>query len=244
MGFGFSSVGAVLVDVGLHEVGHVLGFGTVWNDLGFFQNPPGGDEHFNGPLAIAAFDDAGGGDYTGAKVPISGSHWRGSVLEAELMGGMQLWRPSGAALSAITVQSFADLGYGVDVTQADPYTLPLPGAAGKASAKIAAAKPSIPGPVLDLTRASLSPSRNVDLYGQGSVWDVPFSILRDDRRTGPLNSLARVWTGYTGFDDNQVKSFPGLPDVPESTLTCGAGMMNEPIYVVDPRGHIVRTVSP
>ena len=56
----------------------------------------------------------------------------------------------GPALSAITVQSFADLGYGVDVTQADPYTLPLPGAAsGKASAKIAAAN------ALDSRRGSL-----------------------------------------------------------------------------------------
>ena len=54
--------------------------------------------------------------------------------------------PGGPYLSAITVQSFADLGYGVDVTQADPYT--LPGAASaKASAKIAAmpAARAIPG---------------------------------------------------------------------------------------------------
>ena len=69
--------------------------------------------------AIAAFNDAGGRNYTGAKVPVDGSHWRYSVLEGDLMvpGG-------GRALSAITVQSLADLGYGVDVTQADPYTLP------------------------------------------------------------------------------------------------------------------------
>ena len=31
---------------------------------------------------------------------------------------------SGAALSAITVQSLADRGYRVDVTQAEVYTLP------------------------------------------------------------------------------------------------------------------------
>ena len=41
--------------------------------------------------------------------------------------------PSGTgALSAITVQSLADIGYGVDVTQADKYT--LPGAAATVSA--------------------------------------------------------------------------------------------------------------
>ena len=43
----------------LHEIGHLLGFGAIWDELGFFQNPPDGDSHFSGPLAIAAFDDAG-----------------------------------------------------------------------------------------------------------------------------------------------------------------------------------------
>ena len=128
----------------LHEIGHVLGFGTLWDDLGFLQNPsennPNADTHFNGPLAIAAFNDAGGWDYAGAKVPVyreeprgADSHWRDSVLEGELMRS-----GSGNALSAITIQSLADLGYSVDVTQADGYTLTLPNAAAKASAKITA----------------------------------------------------------------------------------------------------------
>ncbi len=224
---------------GLHETGHVLGFsGYVWNEFGYLQDPPNGDRHFNGPLAIAAFDDAGGRDYTGAKVPLekSYSHWRVPLLEGELMGP-----GGGGALSAITVQSLADLGYGVDVAQADAYTLPT-STAGKMAAKIASYQPSVSGSVLDLTRHTITPSRDADLYGQGSVWDGPSAILEDDRRTGRLNSLARVWTGYTGFNDNQVKSFPGLPLVPESTLTCGAGQMNEPIYVVDAQGRIVRTI--
>ena len=129
---------ANLLITGLHEIGHVLGAGKLWRDLGFLQDLDG-DTHFNGPLAIAAFNDAGGRDYTGKKVPVRGTaHWRRPVLSGELMvsGG-------GAALSAITVQSMADLGYGVDVTQADPYTLPGT-SAGKASAKIAVATPAIP----------------------------------------------------------------------------------------------------
>ena len=113
---------ANLLVTGLHEIGHVLGFASeVWNELGLYQNPPDGDAHFVGPLAIAAFDAAGGSDYEGAKVPLrqGESHWRLSVLEGELMS------PSGGGtLSAITVQSLADLGYGVDVAQADAYTLP------------------------------------------------------------------------------------------------------------------------
>ena len=117
---------------GVHEIGHVLGIGTLWDN---FIRKPSGDTHFNGPQAIAAFDDAGGRGYAGAKVPVEksdGSHWRASVLGGEVMraGG---FRP---ALSAITLQTLADLGWVVDVTQANPYT--LPDAAAKASAKITA----------------------------------------------------------------------------------------------------------
>ena len=134
----FNSKPSYLQITGLHEVGHVVGFGRrIWGNLGFFQDTDG-DQHFNGPLAIAAFDDAGGRDYTGKKVPVEGSHWRYSVLRGELMGPR-----GGPALSAITVQSLADLGYGVDVTQADPYTLPG-AAAAQASAKQAVAMPAIP----------------------------------------------------------------------------------------------------
>ena len=132
---------ANLLITGLHEIGHVLGFGTIWDELGFLQDLDG-DTHFNGPLAIAAFDEAGGSDYTGAKVPVQkmvGGHWRYSAFPDELM------RPGGgSALSAITVQSMADLGYGVDVTQADPYT--LPGAtSAQARANTTAAIAAIPG---------------------------------------------------------------------------------------------------
>ena len=122
-------------DAELHEIGHVLGIGTLWHD--FIQNPPG-DPHFNGPLAIAAFDEAGGRDYAGAKVPVervrggAGVHWRSTMVN-EAMAGVS------GLISAITVQALADLGWVVDVTQANPYT--LPSAAAKASAKIAAPAP-------------------------------------------------------------------------------------------------------
>ena len=116
---------ADLLITGLHEIGHVLGVGSLWEELGYYQTPPDGDQHFNGPLAVAAFDAAGGWDYAGAKVPVEGGHWRGSVFGDELM------TPTGTgAISAITVQSLADLGYVVDVTQADPYVLSATGSSG------------------------------------------------------------------------------------------------------------------
>ena len=113
----------------LHEIGHVLGIGTAGFKEGGFLQDPNGDPHFNGPLAIAAFNAAGGRNYTGKKVPLEEDwgHWRQSVLAGELMD------PSGGTLSAITIQALADLGYSVDVSQADPYTLP------SAAAKVVAA---------------------------------------------------------------------------------------------------------
>ena len=124
-----------LEDVVLHEMGHVLGIGTIWSRLGLLRDPASEteapDTHFTGPLAIEAFDEAGGTGYRGAKVPVENmggpgsrnAHWRETVLRTELMtpsvrvGGSSL-------LSAITIQSLADLGYEVDPTVADPYRLP------------------------------------------------------------------------------------------------------------------------
>ena len=129
-----------------HEMGHVLGIGTLWGQ-GFFDflvNPSdtafggslGADTHFNGPLAIAAFNGAGGSAYPQAKVPVendtdtygSGSldgHWRESVMATELMtpslnGGVA--NPT----SIITIQSLADMGYQINTGVADPYTVTNP----------------------------------------------------------------------------------------------------------------------
>ena len=66
-----------MLPVVLHEMGHILGIGSTWTQAGFLKNrslpsSSGADTHFTGPLAIAAFDAAGGTDYTGgAKVPVA-----------------------------------------------------------------------------------------------------------------------------------------------------------------------------
>lgn len=128
-----------MLSVVLHEMGHVLGIGTIWSLKGLLQNPsqpdsPGVDTHFSGARAIAAFDAAGGGSYTdGQKVPVENvagpgsadGHWRESVLDTELMtpflDGLVL-----NPLSAITIESLADLGYAVDVNQAEAFSMVFP----------------------------------------------------------------------------------------------------------------------
>ncbi len=150
-----------LEEVVLHEMAHTLGFSRhYWNRLDLLANPtivwlfhtPGEDTHFTGPLAAAAFDEAGGTNYTdGDKVPVENcrgtgsgdSHWRefywseelrddGCVGGETLLGG-ELMSPLynrgvPARLSEITIQSLADMGYTVDLDQAESYSLPEPGA--------------------------------------------------------------------------------------------------------------------
>jgi hypothetical protein len=126
-----------LTSVILHEMGHVLGFGTLWDDpFGLLQDPsqpdpmpPLKDTHFTGAQAIAAFNAAGGTSYVGAKVPVMNvggagtvnSHWRDDVFDPELMTGFL--GVGFSPLSAISVRSLQDLGYTVNVAEADPFTL-------------------------------------------------------------------------------------------------------------------------
>lgn len=130
----------VMTDVVLHEMGHVLGYGTLWSNALVIQNAiPSGQPTgtpsvtlptFSGALAVAAYHAIGG---PAGNVPVEGcgglgtvnGHWRESVFGNELMTGYVngslglVHNP----LSAVTIKSLADIGYTVDVTQADAYVL-------------------------------------------------------------------------------------------------------------------------
>ncbi|MFZ9899023.1 MAG: DVUA0089 family protein, partial [Gemmatimonadaceae bacterium] len=132
----------------LHEMGHVLGIGTLWNSKGFLQLASTTsnklDTHFNGAEAIAGFNAVGGTNYTGAgqqvpggaKVPVENctnntpstcgggtinSHWREGVLKSELMTGYLGSSVTGNPLSVLTIGSLKDIGYVVDLNQADSF---------------------------------------------------------------------------------------------------------------------------
>jgi hypothetical protein len=129
---GNNQLGSVI----LHEMGHVLGIGTLWTNKSLLQNPssPGNpvDTFYSGVNGIVGFDAIGGNTYTGgAKVPVENTggpgtmngHWRESILRNELMTGYI--NAGQNPLSALTVRSLTDLGYGVDPSRADPFSLAL-----------------------------------------------------------------------------------------------------------------------
>ncbi|HEU4559394.1 MAG TPA: leishmanolysin-related zinc metalloendopeptidase [Longimicrobium sp.] len=121
----------------LHEMGHVLGIGTLWNAFGLLKDPSptsgaGLDTWYSGTGGITGFDNIGGTTYTGGnKVPVENSggggtvnsHWRESVLKNELMTGFI----NGGAnpLSQLTARSLGDLGYLVNISAADAFNLTL-----------------------------------------------------------------------------------------------------------------------
>jgi hypothetical protein len=131
----------------LHEMGHVLGFGTLW-DLPIFnclQSPSsvGGtvvDTYFSCGKGRAMFDSIGGISYTGGhKVPVENcgpaspagcglgtinSHWREPVFTTELMTGY-LDNGVPTPLSRLTAAAMEDLGYVVNYAGADSYTHPF-----------------------------------------------------------------------------------------------------------------------
>jgi len=121
----------------LHEMGHVLGIGSLWDDLNLLKSPspnagPPNDTYFAGANGIIGFNAIGGSTYTGGqKVPVentggagtANSHWRENVLKNELMTGYL--NAGNNPMSAVTVQSLADLGYTVNGAAADPFFLTL-----------------------------------------------------------------------------------------------------------------------
>ena len=133
----------------VHEMAHVLGYGSSgeWDHLlrnsavEYLQNNPGQstlpDTHFAGQAARNAFNEIGGNSYSGGeKVPVENNtarygaggldgHWRESVFGDELMTPtISVNAQTAQPLSKVTIASLADLGYRVDLTQADSFSLP------------------------------------------------------------------------------------------------------------------------
>jgi hypothetical protein len=123
---------AGLVDVVQHEMGHVLGIGTMWNFGGrsLLVGAGTNDPYFAGEFGRAGFASINSVVFSGTPVPVENSgasgtrdsHWRETTLGRELMTGFY---NAGVVnpLSKLTVGSLQDLGYEVNMAAADPYTI-------------------------------------------------------------------------------------------------------------------------
>jgi hypothetical protein len=175
---------AALNRVIIHEMAHVLGFGTLWTRNELLENPScpdtngdgigdcsasdpvGPDSRFVGVEAGRAYRALGGG--LDAHVPVENGdgraagpgsrdgHWRESVFATELMTGF-IQSNATNPLSVLTVAALIDMGYEVDFAGVDDYV--IPGA-----------------PPFPAIAAESGPSLGLDLSG--------------DVRTGPIFGVA------------------------------------------------------
>lgn len=115
-----------LMRVILHEMGHVLGIGSLWATFGLNSTL----NQYSGSNALAAYQSMPGGDPGATYVPLEDDggggtanvHWEEDVFGDELMTG---YSESGLPmpLSILTVRSLQDLGYTVNTSAAEAYTV-------------------------------------------------------------------------------------------------------------------------
>jgi hypothetical protein len=118
-----------LQQVIMHEMMHVVGFGTFWDttSTNLLINY-GANVSYIGAGGIAGCKAIGGNDVCATSVPVEGSqgsegtvnsHWRESTFGNELMTG---FLNSGTnPLSVMSIRSLEDLGYTVNSAVADAY---------------------------------------------------------------------------------------------------------------------------
>lgn len=183
----------------LHEMNHVLGFGTVWTDKGLLTNPAFDDSNvatgstnprFMGAVAIANCLAVGGTvnlctAATGIAVEACGGggtadgHWRemfptgctgsngapsgGTVaFDTELMTGYAESTPN-MPWSVMSIGSFQDLGYTVNLLAADSYSVPSLLALARMSLQDAASSADGPREIVHRPKFEISADGRITL---------------------------------------------------------------------------------
>ena len=125
--------GGTFQDVILHEMGHVLGIGTLWGRKGLLtfsgsDCQASNDPAFTGTNAKDEYATLGGS----GNVPVENDggrgtkcgHWDEQTFDNELMTGFLGGSTSGNPLSRMTAASLQDLGYQINRNAADSYSIP------------------------------------------------------------------------------------------------------------------------
>jgi hypothetical protein len=173
-----------LFGVVMHEIGHVLGVGTLWRSRGLLSGAGTSDPRFVGAQATAAYNQIFGTLAAGVPVENIGGpltlekHFRESILGNELMTG---WVEAVMPLSRITIGSLADIGYSVNFAAADPYTRTLSAMA-----------------IASSSQASTTGSMQLSPYAAAAVGDWPaYDLARNLAAFPVVSSFGNRTNGVT-----------------------------------------------
>ena len=117
----------VLAGTVLHEMGHVLGIGTLWNLFNLID--PNTHKYF-GSQALSEYRILIG-DGSATFIPLedgggpgtANGHWDEEIFDKEIMTGYVESPGTPMPLSRMTIAALADLGYSVNLTAAEPYSV-------------------------------------------------------------------------------------------------------------------------
>jgi len=210
----------------LHEMGHIIGVGGDWARRGLVSPTAQGTPFlYLGKQGAVGQTEVGG---TGKPVveDIGGAgtarvHWKESVYKNELMTGFISGQTQ--PMSALTIRSLQDLGYQVDITKADAFSI----AAGATNAPVSATKkPTVAGVTRSPTKAptTKSPTNGNDPNAVFNI-DLVFTTAVTPSQRAAFEGAVAKWTKVITGDIGNTAS------VPKGTNICGQTLQND--LVVD-----------
>ena len=99
----------------VHEVGHVLGIGTIWRESGYVTQV-GTQLQFTGQNAVNAIRRMSPA-FTGVPLEPDGGHWGDTVRDELMRAGGD--RSQNNKITEVSIGALHDLGYTVSYEQAD-----------------------------------------------------------------------------------------------------------------------------